>query len=68
MLGTNNAWQAAQNDRELRRRGITVRKMIAGIIAIAGLIATACMEANLPLLFSHRDFLPCVEHIELMAA
>ena len=62
MLGTNNAWQAAQNDRELRRRGITVRKMIAGIIA------TACMEANLPLLFSHRDFLPCVEHIELMAA
>jgi predicted nucleic acid-binding protein len=44
------AWKAAENDRELRRRGITVRKSIDGIIA------TPCMEANLPLLFSDRDF------------
>ena len=35
MLGTRNAWKAAENKRELRRRGITVRKTIDGIIATA---------------------------------
>jgi len=59
MLGARNAWKSAENDRELRRRGITVRKTIDGIIA------TACIEANLPLLFSDRDFLPYVEHLGL---
>ena len=58
----SNAWKAAENYRELRRRGITVRKTIDGIIA------TACIEANLPLLFSDRDFLPYVEHLGLEAA
>ena len=48
MLGPRNAWKAAENDRELRRRGITVRKTIDGSIA------TACMEANQPPLFSDR--------------
>ena len=43
-------------------RGITVRKTIDGIIA------TACIEANLPLLFCDRDFLPYVEHLGLEAA
>ncbi len=62
MLGVRNAWRAAENYRELRRRGITVRKTIDGIIA------TACIEANLPLLFSDRDFLPYVEHLGLEAA
>jgi predicted nucleic acid-binding protein len=62
MLGARNAWKAAENYRELRRRGITVRKTIDGIIA------TACIEANLPLLFSDRDFLPYVEHLGLEAA
>lgn len=62
MLGPRNAWKAAENYRELRRRGITVRKTIDGIIA------TACIEANLPLLFSDRDFLPYVEHLGLEAA
>jgi predicted nucleic acid-binding protein len=62
MLGARNAWKAAENHRELRRRGITVRKTIDGIIA------TACIEANLPLLFSDRDFLPYVEHLGLEAA
>ncbi len=62
MIGTRNAWKAAENYRELRRRGITVRKTIDGIIA------TACIEANLPLLFSDRDFLPYVEHLGLEAA
>ena len=62
MLGARNAWKAAENYRELRRRGITVRKTIDGIIA------TACIEANLPLLFSDRDFQPYVDHLGLEVA
>jgi len=62
MLDGSNAWKAADNYRRLRRRGITVRKTIDGIIA------TACIEANLPLLYSDRDFQPYVEHLGLVAA
>jgi predicted nucleic acid-binding protein len=62
MLGGRNAWKAAENYRALRSRGITVRKTIDGIIA------TACIEANLPLLFSDRDFQPYVEHLGLEPA
>jgi len=62
MLGAQNAYKAAENYRFLRRKGITVRKTIDGIIA------TACVEAKLPLLFSDRDFLPYVEHLGLEAA
>ena len=62
MLGGSNPWKAAENYRQLRSRGITVRKTIDGIIA------TACIEANLPLLFSDRDFVPYVEHLGLEAA
>lgn len=62
MLGGNNGWKAAEHYRQLRRKGITVRKTIDGIIA------TACIEANLPLLFSDRDFQPYVEHLGLEAA
>ncbi len=35
MFGARHAWKAAENYRELRRRGITVRKTIDGIIATA---------------------------------
>ena len=62
LLGGSNSWKAADNYRQLRRKGITVRKTIDGIIA------TACIEANLPLLFSDRDFQPYVEHLGLVAA
>lgn len=62
MLGPQNAYKATENSRLLRSRGITVRKTIDGIIA------TACIEAALPLLFSDRDFLPYVEHLGLEAA
>ena len=62
LLGGSNPWKAAENYRQLRRKGITVRKTIDGIIA------TACIEANLPLLFSDRDFQPYVEHLGLLAA
>ena len=62
LLEVSNPWKAADNYRQLRRKGITVRKTIDGIIA------TACIEANLPLLFSDRDFMPYVEHLGLVAA
>ena len=62
MLGPQNAYKAAENYRSLRRRGITVRKTIDGIIA------TACIEANVPLLFSDPDFQPYVEHLGLDVA
>ena len=62
LLEGSNPWKAADNYRQLRRKGITVRKTIDGIIA------TACIEANLPLLFSDRDFQPYVEHPGLVAA
>jgi predicted nucleic acid-binding protein len=62
MVGAQNAFKAAENYRLLRSRGITVRK------TIDGLIATACLEANVPLLFSDRDFQPYVEHLGLQTA
>ena len=62
MVGGDNALQAAANGRHLRSKGSTVRK------TIDGLIATACIEAGLPLLFSDRDFRPYVEHLGLQAA
>jgi predicted nucleic acid-binding protein len=62
MLGRQQAFKAAENYRKLRSKGITVRKTIDGIIA------TACIEADLPLLFSDRDFQPYVEHLGLEAA
>ena len=70
MLGGSNAWKAAENVRQLRRKGITVRKTIDGIIATA---CNCCAEAfgyeaNLPLLFSDRDFQPYVEHLGLELA
>ena len=62
MVGAQNAYKAAENYRTLRSCGITVRKTIDGIIA------TACIEATVPLLFSDRDFSPYVEHLGLEAA
>ena len=62
LLEGSNPWKAADNYRQLRRKGITVRKTIDGIIA------TAFIEANLPLLFSDRDFQPYVEHLGLVVA
>lgn len=62
-LGISNPWEAAKNHRQLRRQGFTLRKTIGG-----GIIATACIEAKLPLLFSARDFMPYVELLGLEAA
>jgi len=56
------AIKSADNYRALRKRGITVRKTIDTIIA------TYCIEQNIQLLFSDRDFLPFVEFLGLKPA
>jgi predicted nucleic acid-binding protein len=62
LLGKTMALKSAQNFRALRKKGITVRKT-ADVI-----IASFCIESNLPLLFSDRDFKPFVKHLGLVAA
>jgi predicted nucleic acid-binding protein len=59
MLGTDLALKSAANFRLLRKRGITIRKT-ADVI-----IATFCIENNLSLLFSDKDFLPFVDELNL---
>ena len=49
----------ADNYRRLRKKGITVRK------SVDNWIATFCIENNLPLLFSDKDFIPYVEFLGL---
>lgn len=51
--------QAARNYRVLRALGVTVRKTIDTVIA------THCIENDLPLLYSDRDFDPFIEHLSL---
>jgi len=62
LAGQNIAIQAATNFRALRSRGITVRKTIDTVIA------TRCIESELSLLYSDRDFDPFVEHLGLRSA
>lgn len=59
LVGRDVALQAAKNFRALRTRGVTVRKTIDTIIA------TYCIENQLPVLHSDRDFDPFVEHLGL---
>lgn len=53
---------AAQNYRKLRMLGITIRKTIDTVIA------TRCIEDELTLLYSDRDFDPFVKHLGLRSA
>ncbi|MGF1604317.1 MAG: PIN domain nuclease [Thermosynechococcaceae cyanobacterium] len=62
LLGHRRVTQCASHYRALRKNGITIRKT-ADVI-----IATFCIEHELPLLFSARDFLPFVEHLGLKSA
>lgn len=62
MVTTERAMRAAENFRYLRKRAVTVRK------TIDTLIATFCIDRNIPLLFSDRDFEPFVKHLELRRA
>ena len=52
----------AENYRFLRKKGITIRKTNEVIIA------TYCIEYQLPLLFIDRDFDPFVKHLGLVSA
>jgi len=61
MFGHSMALKSAENYRALRKNGITIRKT-ADVI-----IATFCIENEIPLLFSDRDFIPFVEHLGLRA-
>lgn len=60
--GQGIALQAAKNFRALRAQGVTVRKTIDTVIA------TRCIEDDLPLLYSDRDFDPFVAHLGLRSA
>lgn len=60
--GKEIAVRAAKNYRKLRALGVTPRKTIDTIIA------TSCIESDLPLLYSDRDFDPFVERLGLRSA
>ncbi|GMR11312.1 MAG: PIN domain nuclease [Anaerolineae bacterium] len=59
MVGAEPALKSAGNFRRLRSRGVTVRK------TIDSLIATVCIEHDLELLHTDRDFDPFEEHLGL---
>ena len=59
ILNETIAIKSAENFRELRKKGITVRKTIDTIIA------TYCIENQVSLLQSDRDFLPFSKHFGL---
>jgi predicted nucleic acid-binding protein len=59
MLDDHLAVRAAANYRELRRRGLTVRKTVDVIVA------TFCLEHGHALLHDDRDFDPFVKHLGL---
>ena len=62
LVGEDITLQAARNFRKLRTLGITIRK------TIDTLIATSCIEKELSLLYSDRDFDPFVQHLGLRSA
>ncbi len=62
LLGTEMAHISANNFCQLRKRGITVRKT-ADVI-----IASFCIQKNIPLLFTDKDFKPFVKHMGLIDA
>jgi len=59
MLGATMALKSAENFRKLRQQGITVRK------TIDTMIATYCIEHELLLLHSDKNFLPFQQFMEL---
>jgi predicted nucleic acid-binding protein len=62
LLGAERAIRCAENFRALRKKGITVRKT-ADVI-----IATFCLEQELPLLHCDKDFEPFHKHLRLRNA
>lgn len=59
LLGVARAIRVVDHYRALRKKGVTVRKTADTIIA------TFCIDQNIPLLFSDRDFDPFVKHLGL---
>jgi predicted nucleic acid-binding protein len=59
-LGKDMALKAAQNFRLLRMKGVTIRKTIDVIIA------SFCIEYQIPLLHNDRDFDAIEKHLELI--
>ncbi len=62
MLDTSLALKSADNFRFLRKKGITIRKTVDVIIA------TFCIENDLPLLSLDKDFQPFHDHLSLKKA
>ena len=62
LAGHDIAVKAARNFRTLRAKGIPVRK------TIDSMIATRCIEDDLTLLHSDRDFIPFHMHLGLRVA
>lgn len=62
IVGKDIAVKSAKNFRALRTKGLTVRKTIDCVIA------TYCIEHELPLLQADRDFEPFHEHLGLKRA
>lgn len=61
MLGVTLSLKSAENFRKLRKQGITIRK------TIDTMIATYCIENELPLLHSDKDFQPFQQFLGLQA-
>lgn len=59
MVGMETAVQSAENYRQLRAQGITIRK------TVDCLIATFCIKNKLTLLHNDRDFDPFEQHLNL---
>lgn len=62
LFGQHMIESCANNYRELRKKGLAIRSTTDVIIA------TFCIENELSLLFSDRDFIPFVKHLELHSA
>jgi predicted nucleic acid-binding protein len=61
MFGRGMPEKCAENYRALRKKGFTIRKTTDIIIA------TYCIERRIPLLFIDRDFIPFVDHLDLLS-
>jgi hypothetical protein len=59
MLGVTLSLKSSENFRQLRKQGITIRK------TIDTMIATFCIENELPLLHSDKDFQPFQQFLGL---
>ncbi len=62
MIGTDISIKSVDNFKALRKQGITIRK------TIDTLIATYCIETDLTLLHSDKDFQPFQQYLGLQTA